>query len=393
MRGQRSSIRIGHPTRLAVSAGLLLFALPLACSGSHRSGTVREEMDSVYIPASRLFGMVWDPSGFERSEQQREARELVNALAKNFHNVSNASDLRRRDPIISTTLDVTRRLLGDTSKDLENGRAEIAQWKLRRLVHSCVSCHSRTVPSRDFVGAMPVEEPKNFDSGLNVVEFLIASRQFDRAAGILERLAQTAVSDPGHAGRLVPVLRLWLLLEIRTLDRPAEAAERLTELAKSPHIAFAERQLLQHWVEVLKVPVPASDTVSAVDRAETLLVPIRKNVEITADDWHLVTTVQGSKILHQLIESHQLPEGANARANFLLALSYQHMNIAAFEGLRDVFLERCIRAFPGTPEAREAYRLYEWNIRQASTGSGGLHLDESDRRVLEELSKIAGVSR
>lgn len=368
---------------------ILSIGVLLSCSEAHR-GRTQVEMKQLYSKAYELFTQIWDPNGFADRASQRRAQELVTSLSRDFHRVGKAADLRREDPIVAVTLDVTERLLSDALGDLREGRAEYAHWRLRGLAHNCVSCHSRIGAATTFLGAPPVGEPRQYGDAMTVIEFLIASRQFNEAAARLSRLSERAASEVEFSGNLVPALRMWLLLEIRIFDRPWEAAEKLSDIAKGPAVPLTDHKLLEHWIAELRLLSSPEKVSSPLDRAAVLLEPVRQSVTIAKDDWNLISTLRASRLLHELLNVQALSYEATTQANFLLALSYQHMNIRVFEGSRDLYLERCIRAFPGTPEAKEAFRLYEWNVRQSSTGSGGMHLDETDDMLIQELRTISG---
>lgn len=347
-------------------------------------------MRDLYAEAYELFTMVWQPSGFSGEERAGRAMTLVDALKNDFHRVGEAVNFRREDPVMAVTLNVTERLLASVSRDLKEGRTDYAHWRLRGFAQNCVTCHTRTSTEKSFLGAASLSEPRDYLAAMPVIEFLVASRRFDEASERLFRLAEHAVSDSEFSGHLVPTLRFWLLLEIRALDRPWEAAEKLSKLSEGKTVDTINRNLLAYWIKELRKHRSQKDISLPIDNAEKLLKPVRNNVSVPLDDKHLVSTLRASKILHDSLAGTTLVGNAKAKAYFLLALSYQHLNIPAFEATRDLFLERCIRAFPGTPEAKEAFRLYEWDIRQSSTGSGGIHLDDFDKMLIRELEKIAG---
>src|SRR5690606_2331569 len=94
-----------------------------------------------------------------------------------------------------------------------------------------------------------------------------------------------------------------------------------------------------------------------------------------------------TSILHSFL---QTAEGdARRQAFFLLALGYQKIPIPSFELFQEMYLEQCIREFPGTVEAKKAYSLLEELIEFESTGSGGLNLDPQDTEKLRELRSLA----
>lgn len=350
---------------------------------------LKMQMQSLYRPAYELFTLVWNPKQFSDPKERDHVLALLKTLTKDFHKVGRVADSKTQDPGVQATLLVTQRLLNDAENRFASGDTDYARWRLKGLVSSCVSCHTRKEQDQPFYGAAPVAEPSNFESAVNVADFLIASRQFEEAGEHLFHLAKRAAEEGDLHAHLLPLLRKWLLIQVRVMQGNSKAAPELRELADSPSVTPEEKKLFRHWADDLQKLQGIVAQGPAVTVAEELLAPVRNNSLLANDEQNLVETLRASALLHDFLDTPQPKPENRPKATLLLAVSYQHMNILSFIPMRDLYLERTIRAYPGTEEAREAFKIYQANLQSESSGSGGTHIDEADKKRLEELRALS----
>ena len=61
--------------------------------------------------------------------------------------------------------------------------------------------------------------------------------------------------------------------------------------------------------------------------------------------------------------------------------------------LPEVFLEECIRKFPGTEEAKASFRVYKDTMQREFTGSSGTKLPAEELQKMEELKELAYITK
>ena len=93
-------------------------------------------------------------------------------------------------------------------------------------------------------------------------------------------------------------------------------------------------------------------------------------------------------MLHSALEK-PLSQKERGRASCLLAEAYSHMPISMFDGVRELYLETCIREFPETQEARTAFAIYKDNLESISSGSGGVNIEGEQKKRMIELKNLA----
>ncbi len=369
-----------------IAVCLLGILLILGCSRSN--GELRSTMRSVYATTASLFRLAWRPTEFKDPKNEKRIKNSLESLIQSFHTVEGASEAYQREPCFLVTLNTHEAALRDISARFTDGKKDYAIWKLRALTSNCIACHSRYQVSTDFIGDEPIPVDASFSSKLAAAEFLIATRQFDRADKDLYELARTIVSLPGGSTDAIEALELWLLIEVRVKNRPLRAAERLeqylNEAAPSPEV----RDTIQAWRSDLLEIGAQQDGLDGVQKARKLLHEVAGNVTIDQDKARLVPTLYASALLHSLLQS-ELDSATRREALYLLAVAYAHLPISSLEYFSELYLEQCIREFPGTEESKKSYSILESLIEFKSSGSSGVHVDPADAQLLKELKALS----
>lgn len=406
--------------------------LTVAIAGcQHRATTptpIAPEMRDAYSATSQLFGYVWNPAAFNQPSNERTIEGLLDRLAGDFHRVERKAPLTMFEPGFAVTLRTNREMLGDVRRRFSSGAKDYAMWRLRSLTETCISCHSRyNVPS-DFVGAPPQPTDSSFDARYGSAQFLFATRQFDRAANDLYALAEGIGSAPSGGKDAIRALELWLVIQVRVKSRYAEAAKELERLAPKFHTGPYPQDLLRTWSRELrmlekpdnaaKTPLEAAQHLLSALAPERGLAPVQggkekhgkksakghkskahsaalgapfHEEESRTEDTDLALlprTLRATAILHTLLPTEQ-ELSIRRRASLLLAQAYVHLPIETFAVFRELYLEQCIREFPGTDEAKVAFQRYESLVRDSATGSGGEHLDQEQQKKLDELRQLS----
>jgi hypothetical protein len=367
---------------------LLIFSGTLAACYKAPSG-VRAKMREAYAETANLFNFVWSPAEFQDPKNEQAISKSLDRLINEFHDVAALSSVAAEEPGFRVTLSSHERTLKDIRSRFSAGQKEYANWRLRALTANCIACHSRYQAPVDFIGDAPSPNANSFEAELAAAEFLVATRQFEKADTALLRLANSVSLLPSGSAEAIQALKLWLVVEVRVKNRPAEAEKQLRELLETPERFGHYRASVVSWVEDLQTL--AQNNYAGADplnRAAELLRPIAGNTTLEEDESHLVTTLRATTLLHEYLQT-KISDKNRREATFLLALAYRHLAIPSMELFQEMYLEQCIREFPGTIEAQKSYSVLQDLVEFQNSGSGGLHLEEKEAQKLKELRNLA----
>ncbi|MCB0344812.1 MAG: hypothetical protein KDD66_06835 [Bdellovibrionales bacterium] len=360
---------------------LLLVCAPRAAS----SQTLRDDMQKLYGVASELFGYAWDKKKFEDPRSNARIIELLNTLSTDFHQVRTDAPITMFEPGFAEVLKTTEQTLSDIERRFREGDRDYARWQLRGLTANCIACHSRMDVKSDFAGKILLPDDDSFESRFASAEFLMATRQFDKASDALYRLASGSGNKfPGQHDAF-RALKMWLVIEARVKNRPSTSISKLKSLLEKEKFSEDQEAAIQQWIEDLGSPQPKEPSVKS---AQKLLEPVIGATAVQDHEAHLVTTLWATSELHELLAGKLSPNHRRT-ATYLLAVAYNCVPILSFEVYRPLYLERTIRMFPNTPEAQKAFVMYQEYIEFMNSGSGGVHLEREDMERLRELRHLA----
>ncbi len=369
---------------------VLIGVLSLGCSlrGDSSDAEIREEMRDVYVLSDELFSFAWSADESFSAEEKKRVSYLLARLDKDFHKVEKVAGSREIEPGFEQSLKSQQLMLRDIRKRLKGDNDEYTIWRLRGMMSNCVSCHSRFAQARDFPARGAKTDRDTFAGSLAEADFLVATRQFDKGSAALLRLARDTDNLGISAGDSFDALKHWLLVEVRVKARYLPAAETIKSIQRESRFDGYRDSILEAWVADLKDLANFDGGAGDLSYVGLLLENRLDNESIEAQERRLVKTLRATAILHQML-STKLPPEQRREALYLLGYAYEQIPIASLEGFGDAYLEQCIEDFPGTEQARKAYRLYKDSVEVQATGSGGIHLDDEQLNRLSELRKLA----
>lgn len=394
MIGNKSCImqRFAFVVYLAI---LLLLLFSVACAKRVGQANLRSEMQDVYQAVVRLYSYVWSPEEFSKEENRDSIIGLLERLDEDFHRAERVTPVEMFEPGFRISLEIQQEMLLDIRKRFAAGAKDYAAWQLRALTTNCTACHSRYEVSLDFFGKVPLSKGDTFSEKLAYGEFLLASRQFDSASENLLALAKEVSLTTAIEEDMLTALKLWILVQVRVKNRPDEAAKELKSFLVSTRVEERSKEVINSWVKTLMDLSKHEHfgrehpKIDELARAAELLRSVQiDDPSLIRDELNLVSTLKASSILHKYLQG-DIPPKARRRSTYLLALAYSHIPIFSFDAMGRLYLEQTIREFPESPEARLAYGLYEDYVINMNTGSGGLHLDEEEKKKLELLRRKA----
>ena len=371
----------------AVLAGVALTGW-VAFVGCGRHGHIRPDMRGAYNSVYDLYSYVWAPGKFEDPANRQKIQSLLNDLNQRFHSIENIAPNRRQEPGFAISLQTQRRIIDDARTRFQAGATDYARWRLKGIVSNCVSCHTRFQIPVDFIGARPSMPGEGLEEQLAYGDFLLATRQFTEASNYYLNLAEQFAQHEETRYAVLRALKYWLLVEVRVKGRPAVAREQLATLTASQPLNPGDRATIETWMEELQ-SLAAAVPSKPLEHAQTLLGDVLTYRTESENVSELPKTLTATAELHKLLDNPQTSSTERREALLLLATAYVRLPIRSLEVFRELYLESCIREFPGTSEARQAFFLYKQVVEETHTGTSGLHLEDDEKAHLDELRKLA----
>lgn len=375
---------------------VILFSICLfltSCQIGQDADGIVETMREVNGVHERLYSYVWGKDQFENPANKKEILNLLSDLHAHFHKLESSKTLAIKDPGFTITLSVQNSLLQEAQTRFEAGDYSYAKFKLKGMTENCMTCHSRFEVKKDFYGSMPLPVGTDFEDRLRVGEFLIATRQFDRAEDYLFTLAQEMSEVASGYKLALDAVRLWLLVEVRVKENFHGSASSLSALIDRPCFQGEVRDILSRWVVDLKAlesnkSETLGDTRTVLNKVGKLLSSNLLERKLIEDNYDFVKTARSSALLHSLL-IRDLSGDERREALTALAIVYSRMPIDFLKHLAPMYAELVIRQYPHSAESRTVFSLYKEQFEFESTGSGGEHLSEDDRLKFEDLEKLA----
>jgi len=385
--------------------------LLIACSQdkSPPPPDMKEQMDRVYQAVAKLSDLSWHPVMFADPANRQEIIGLLNTLKGDFHKVD-GKDAKPTHPVFDgfkLSLDILEGQIEDIRLRFEEGSTDYAAWKIKGLSANCVACHSRFNLPAPFALPLPGGDgASTVDSRMQRSIFLFAGRQYAESLSELELIIKSKESS----GARLEALKLWLYLQLRVLGQPEVARtglqlfyEQDTSKTDLPILVSKRKKtkqkicleqtsvdrsefatLVHSWIEALDAGEFASPEEALLRHRQSM----DSEVSIPTREKMLVVYLGIISLVHKQLDM-PIQEAERRHALLLLAWAYKSMPIALFELDREMYMEQCIREYPGSDEAKKCYLLFKEHIEETFSGANGLFLTDSQHRQLAKLRSIA----
>jgi hypothetical protein len=346
------------------------------------SESVRESMLSLLSAFRGIQPYLVDQDRFSDPENREEVTELIQELRKNFHHLDEIPSTYKALPGFTENVGLVTDLLDDSSRRLAEGKVAYAWWRLRKLPTDCFSCHTTYKVSRHYSNKDVVDPSLD---ALNRGRFLLATRQFaDAKVAFIEVL-----HDPEYRFNYDEVLRSLLLITTRVNKDPKDGITMFKEILATTKLPEEDAREVQRWIGELAAwsEERSSNAKNQLALGERL---ITRGVAVSPDTMQNdVALLRGTAILHDQLESGSLKPPQRSRALYLIGYAYLQLPLFFAEDWSEMYLERCIREFPGSKDAQSAYRAYRDHILDDYTGTGGTNMPAEIRLHLEDLRRKA----
>lgn len=291
------------------------------------------------------------PNAFATESERRAAEASLETLENVFRSIRGHGTSPDRARELDARISLMTDLLEDANRALADGAVSYARIRVREVADRCMGCHAAFRPGH---GAGEGAAAPRFGSARDAAPYLLATRQFARAESALEE----AVRETEGASR-ARFLRQWLSTYIRNhleKDRNVAGFARLRARVKlSPN----ELSLLDAWEGNL---------------AQIYADPRRSDVEVLIEEaegrrYAAETAVSGiwaATVLQGALDADRIRE--RQRPKTLLAIGHiMHELREYFDAeLPQTYFRSVIAAYPGSTDAREAFRRYEAIERERS---------------------------
>lgn len=375
-----STVRI----QIVFVALVLLWSIPATAQDKRPVEDFRANMNEVYDAFTRLQPYLFDQRKFLDPKDEATIASLLTTMNTKFHRAESVQGRYGKDPGFASTLAMTQEMLADSLSRFKEGNKGYALWRLKSSSTYCTSCHTRMEVASDFFRGS--EKALQTLDRYEQADFYFATRQFDKASHLFLVVAE----DPAFSFVKMDALRKWLVIYTRVHPSPELAITELERLHKIVQFSPYEEEEIEGWLTSLKEwSQEKGESPDPVKKAERLIARATDGDPASARGG-TVELLRATAMLHKIEEgpSEELRQ-QRSHVLYLLGLAYSEIPYLFVNELPEMFLEQCIRDFPGTVDAKKAFEQYQRVIELSYTGSGGMSLPEDIAAKLVDLRKIA----
>ena len=352
----------------------------------------KKKMQSLYQSLTELLTDVSsDQRYYDSKNSSRIEREIKTISALSHELNMNSKDAFQADPSLQIFSGL---LAGETTEAYSSFRAGhkvYARDIMRSIPTNCLACHSRNATGPNF-SSLPLE-PNAPLKPLEQAEFFAATRQFDRAVELFQKVIRGKLKPKSESYDLEKATHDALLIAVRIKHDSSLAksiAQSVIDNPDSPQFltddAVHWKKSTEDWVSEGAREIKTEEGMHA--EALRLIAHARANQSYAIDHSEDITYLRASAVLFDLIQL--APNGKYlSDALLLLGMCYEVINPRRMEDLHNIYYEACIQHSPHTEIARTCYRRYEQSIYAGFTGSSGTHLPEDIKQKLLELWSLA----
>jgi len=322
--------------------------------------------------------------GFRRNEKfiLSHLKSLVQ-ISEHLHQSE-----RLKTPGFSVSGRILQEHLKFTLKSFRMGKKRYARRLLNAALDGCSSCHTQVSRRGAPRWVFQLDQLKGSD--LEKAHFLFATRQYDAADGLYSK----ALAREKRSKVKETILKRKLAINVRIRGNLKMATQALQEAFRSRGMRRDLKLKIKAWLSQIKEleNLPEMDPKKASaqnvqDFAARALGPMDKLRDYDADSFAKYLFISG--VIFEFLNSH----GQNSTTPALLywlAVCEHGLSKQYYYSLQEVYLEQCIRLYPGHPVAKNCYYELERQTLLSFTGSAGMQLppDVEERfQVLKELAE------
>ena len=325
---------------------------------------------------------------FTAPENDAKIRSHLKQLSRLAHEAGHDPLLKQNNYKLSK--DVLINHIDDTEKVFAVGNKYYARWMLNSTLSVCMSCHSQFPTSsrelKDF------EVGKSFTDDYSQAEFLFATRAFDKASRIFDRLILAYPKGNLEAIDLEKALQRQIGYYARIKRDPKGAIKALSQYEKNKDIPEHLAKDIVAWKAQFELWHKSKDLDARTATEEQILLLAETN--LPTHEPYSVTPVlrpvqhmRVSSILYEYLQTHPqtkiVPE-----LLYYLSVYDRTLNNNFFYSLANLYLRECIVEHPAHAFAEKCFYEYEAEIISSYSGPQGTRVPPEVKKDLKDLQKM-----
>ena len=346
---------------------------------------LRQTMNEIYVSFEKLQALLLDRKGFKDPNNRPIVHEYISSL-QNGLRAANKREKTSSDTNFNAKLLTLEGLLSTAETQLEDGDIWWARRRLKTVSNHCVSCHALYAPGRRVLSpSTDIAKGTPYLQG----EMHLIGREFEKAIDSFDQ----AVKKSSLSSERMDALMKWLMVSVRFSQKPEPTLSKLRSLHKEVKLSEYNKTIINEWIESLaKWKMESKSSLSEIERAKLLLGQGEKEIDPLMIQLGTVELLRAVAILDPIIfqkTKSKLSAAEHRQALYLLGLSYSRLPSFLINELPDVFLEQCIRAYPGSVEAKHSFQLYRELLTEPYLFGNESEIPESIKSDILKLHTLA----
>ncbi|MFN7263116.1 MAG: hypothetical protein ACK5UJ_04855, partial [Pseudobdellovibrionaceae bacterium] len=281
-------------------------------------------------------------------------RELAN-LARVSKSVEHSPSMVVRDPSVQFISSALTEDLEKTVDSWRSGKLEYARFSVMNVTSYCIECHTRTSTGPDLKSETLRQSLQALPS-IERAEYLLASRQFDAALEVLEKILKDSSTMQGDFMLVDKAIRYSLAISVKFKRDPKKSLQLVRLVLENEKAPFYLKQNAQSWKMAIEVwsKEKARSRQTAGDILATVRDLLRKADETTSSSMDKGGDIYYLRALSELhlLMTQQLPPQQIGETLYLTGVSYEAVKDLSIWTLHENYFESCIRTVPKTDWAK-----------------------------------------
>jgi len=328
---------------------------------------------------------------FARSDKEFSDPKNDAEIKKLLANVVRSAKITHKNNKLSTgnyviSSDALIEHLVANEKLFLSDRKDFARWTTVSTQFVCMSCHTQ-FPSYGKKFELSSEQKKLF-SDFEQAEFLFASRDYDQALLLYEKILANSekygVMDLEKSAERIVVYYARLR---RDFKAALAKLQQIEANVKAPDFLKSE---LKMWIEQSKflLTLPDFDPKTCTEKQILDLIKKLKNpVQLKNSENLFVIHQYVAGLLYEFLKTRP-PSKVTPEIMYELAVLDDLLDQNFFFSLGDIYLRECISRFPKSKAARRCYAELEERTVLSFTGSRGVSVPKDVQEDLKKLKKL-----
>jgi len=352
--------------------------------------TLSSSMQNLRANLVNLLPIVLDPTQFNAPQNRERLLTDVKNLVDISKQVNHSPAMSQMDPGLRFISTAFSQDLARAQESLELDKREFARYTLMNVTAYCIECHTRTSSGPSFT-SVELEKTLLSLSPMARGEFLLSTRQFDKAFSEFESVIKNLLNTGNRTFELDKAVRYALAISVKFQKDPKKSmdiAQLVEGASKAPYYlkqdAHAWVSSIKEWQNEKKSKNPP-DVLKSSDN----LLKLGRSAQMGSSN-------RGGEIYFLRIVSdlnsflrENVDKDKQGHALYLMGLAYEAVGDISVWSLHEDYFESCIRTVPHTKWAERCYTKLEESSFLGFTGTAGVQLPVDVEMKLDSLHKLA----